>query len=286
MTSENTPDDQLLVKTQELLKSVEIPICPKYLLQLNVELREPNVNLEPIAEIIGHDVGLTARVLKIANSSLFGSRVEIDSITQALTRLGIRNFRNAVVAGALRQSIGNQATVLEKFWSHSEMVAMITQKLAQKLCPSVHDSAYFAGLFHDCGVPLLLKRFPQYESHLANALDYQLNSVSAEAQAFGTDHTAAGALLCRSWSLPQGVVECVRQHHGTDGTIVLRPDAQMLIAMVQLAERIEALLKLQIADLFSKDGPAVKAHILRDLQITDGLLNETMEEMKESLALN
>jgi HD-like signal output (HDOD) protein len=87
MSEQSDCSDDFLAKTQEIMRSVVIPSSPKILLQLNEELRKPQVDLAPIAEIIAKDVGLTARVLKIANSTLFASRVPIDSIAQGLGRI-------------------------------------------------------------------------------------------------------------------------------------------------------------------------------------------------------
>jgi HD-like signal output (HDOD) protein len=276
-------DDDFLAKTREIMRSVVIPSSPKILLQLNEELRKTQVDLSPIAEIISKDVGLTARVLKIANSPLFASRMPIDSIGQGLTRMGIRNFRNAVMAGCLRQVLGDQVGVLDKFWSHSETVAMLCQKIAQQACPVLYDSAYIVGLFHDCGIPLMMTRFPGYGSYLMSALSYDSRGVELEEQHFGTHHGSAGALLARTWSMPVETCKVIREHHWTDLTLHLAPESMSMLAVLHLAERIELTLVESGTEIFSDQESSRQQAIASALNMKVESMRELANDLQDSL---
>jgi HD-like signal output (HDOD) protein len=261
-------EDPLLAKTLELMKSVEIPSCPRIVMQVNEEMKNPNVNLMPLAVIISKDVGLSARLLKIANSALFGSRSPVDSLDQALTRLGIRNFRNAVMAGCLRQALGEHSGVMDRFWAHSETVAMLSQKIAYALCPTTAEAAYTVGLFHDCGIPIMLKKFPGYQAHVKGALGFEADVVAAEEAAYETHHGAVGALLCRTWNLPTASCRAIRDHHLAQAT------DNLLWAVVQLAERVELKANQRDKPLFAPDESHVFECILKTLSVSPESVQE------------
>src|SRR5690606_2848105 len=122
-----------------------------------------------IAALIGQDVGLAAVVVRSANSPYFGSGRRIASIDDAIRMLGFGMLANLVQEALLRSNIADPGAALERFWDSSRCTARGSAMLARRTGIARPETAYTCGLFHDCGIPLLVKRFPEYKRILATA---------------------------------------------------------------------------------------------------------------------
>ena len=99
----------------------------------------------------------------------------------------------------------------------AEKTALLCAKFARMLRGIAVDEAYTFGLFHDCGIPLLMRQFPRYESTLARANQGGDASFAAVEEAdVGTHHGAVGYFLTRSWQLPDDFCRAVLWHHDTE----------------------------------------------------------------------
>lgn len=156
-------------KLEHSLKGVSIPSCPAVLAQLMDELRQPQVSGKRIAALIGEDVGLAAMVVKSANSPLFGSGRRIGSLDEAIRLLGFGTLTNLVQEALLRTALAAPGAALERFWDNSRYTAAASALIARKTGCARAETAYTFGLFHDCGIPLLVSRFPNYKQILGVA---------------------------------------------------------------------------------------------------------------------
>lgn len=196
------------------LKGVSIPSCPAILTELISELRKPSTNGKLVAQLIGRDVGLAAMVIKAANSPLFGSKRQIGSIAEAIKLLGFSALTNLVYEGLLRSVTSSRDASLERFWDSSAHTAAISAELASVLGGVSRDTAHTFGLFHDCGIPMLVERFPDYKQVLNTAnesMDRKFTDI--EDEALSTNHAAIGSILARSWGLPVTVSNAILCHH-------------------------------------------------------------------------
>lgn len=199
---------------RKLLGSIEIPSCPAVLAELMKEARKDDADLNRIASLVSRDVALSAGVLKIANSPMFGARTKTASIIQATSILGMRNLLGLVTTELLRSAFAKDAMPLARFWDNTVLTAQVCQRLCRRLGNADAPTAYLYGLFHDCGIPVLLRRFDNYRETLKAANFAPSRSfTTVEDEAIGTNHAVVGHLLARNWGLPAEVVEAILLHH-------------------------------------------------------------------------
>ncbi len=234
-------------KADELVKSIGIPSQPKVLIEVNKEINNPDANLSTVADIISKDVAMSAKVLKVVNSAFFGLSHKVDSIDRALAMMGIKNFNKIILASSLKESIGSGGPALESFWNHSMAVATIALAVAQKIGHPAPEQAYTAGLFHDCGVPFLMKKYNNYEE----LVDFSLSVVSVgalvgntksiigiEDERYGTHHCAVGYIVAKSWNLSPAVHQSIWYHHYIHLDVHMNEEARRLSAILILADYI------------------------------------------------
>ena len=227
---------------ERAILDVGIPPCPLILDRFMSEANkdEPDFNL--LASIIGTDVGISAGLIKTANSPFFGMRQRVRSVNEALSVLGMKTASRAVAGIILRKAFPNVHN-LERFWDASGRIAHLSGWLAQRL--EIRglraEDTYTFGLFRDCGIPVLLGRFPLYEQVLVAANNEASRSfIDVENAALPTNHAMVGCILAQNWWLPEEICLAIRNHHNL---IRLESDklpilSRRLIATAQLAEHI------------------------------------------------
>lgn len=201
---------------QDFVRNLTIPPRPEIIGVLFSEMSRDEPDLAYIGKHIATDAGLAAAMLKAANSPAFGLARKMRSITQAIDFLGLRNVSAIATGLAIRHALsgGGSDTRNRQFWDTAEKTALICAALARILRGIAADEAYTFGLFHDCGIPLLMRQFPQYETTLARACRGGKSSFWAIEEAdVGTHHGAVGYFLTRSWQLPDDFCRGVLWHH-------------------------------------------------------------------------
>lgn len=170
-----------------------------------------------LGDVIGRDPNLTARLLKIVNSPYYNFSSRIDTISRAITIIGIRELSSLVVAVSAVKTfskIPNELVNIDTFWRHSIYTALIARELAKR-CDVLHPERLFvAGLMHDIGSLIIYNRVPD----VARALLIQANgSESAlyelEKNMIGITHAHIGGLLLEAWMLPKVLRDAVAYHH-------------------------------------------------------------------------
>lgn len=205
-------------QTQILLRGIDIPACPEILFDIDRVLRSEAPDQREIARLISKDVALSGRVMRIANSPAFGTGRSLDSIMQALSVLGSQQMFNLVVTQLLKMALAGPPDVkMDRFWDDSARTARVSAELARRLKMVRPEKAYTFSLFHDCGIPLMLKRFPEYKQVLSEANQSEERSFSAvEEESLGTSHSAIGYFLARRWMLPDFIAQGILVHHDYD----------------------------------------------------------------------
>ncbi len=199
-------------------------------------IRSPNASADSIAEAVSCDPNLTARVLKLVNSSFFGFASRIDTVTRAIALIGMLELYNLVVTVSVVRSFSNVASTLvnmDTFWRHSIYSALLARTLAQN-CHILHPERVFvAGLLHDLGSLVLYNQLPDI-SHLLlmQAEGDEQDLFRLEEELLGFSHAHVGALIMRTWSFPEALCEAIENHH--------RPckatDAKLETALLHTAE--------------------------------------------------
>ncbi|MBC9073777.1 HDOD domain-containing protein [Thauera sp. CAU 1555] len=229
-------------RLEQTLRGINIPACPAVLGELMGELRKPLTNGKRVAQLIGEDVGLASVVVRSANSPLFGTRRQIASVDEATRLLGFGMLTSLVQEALLRSAVATRDASLERFWDSSRYTASASAQLARIVGGTRPETAYTFGLFRDCGIPLLVQRFPDYKQILraANqATDRWFTDV--EDEALNTNHAVIGYLLARSWGLADTVSQGILMHH--DYSIFADPaglevESCTLVAINVIAEHV------------------------------------------------
>ncbi len=257
-----------LQEAEKLLKGIAIPPRPAILDDVNREASKDEPNFGKIAQLIGQDVGLSAAMLKTVNSPLFGLSKRVSSVQQAVALLGIRNTVNIITGLALKASMsGNKLPRLERFWDSAALEAMVSACIASQL-PGAHaDASYTFGLFQNCGIPLLMQRFPDYIKTLHNAnssTDREFTAIEDEQHA--TNHASVGYLMARSWYLPESICQAILCHHDLSifdsASHEINAEVSTLIAITRLAEHIaHGFLRLTSDNEWEKIGARALQHL-------------------------
>lgn len=198
----------------DILKSVSIPPCPAVAAALMEEARREEVDFNRINRLISGDVSLAASMMKTANSPFFALNKKAGTVQQAVAVLGLKNIINIVTGLCLQQALAPQGVSMDRFWDRSNYhAAACSRIIRQRRLGISMDDAYTFGLFHDCGIPIMMQRFPDYKNTLALANASERCTLEVENEIHGTDHAAVGAMLARNWQLPSTVVDAIRTHH-------------------------------------------------------------------------
>lgn len=231
---------------RQVLQGISVPPQPQIMVDLQMEQVMPSPDLKSIAKLISQDPGLSGALLKIVNSPHFGLSNRIASIQQAVNLLGCDTVINLINAQSIKGELTDEAIVsLNRFWDTAQDVAMTSLTLAKRIGYHSPDEAYTLGLFHNCGIPLMLKRFPNYMTVMEEAYFHasrERRVVDTENRLLNTNHAVVGYFTARSWRLPEHLCEAIANHHNAlslfeDDT---GRDAQLktLLAILKMAEHI------------------------------------------------
>jgi len=229
-----------------VLQGISVPPQPQIMVDLQMEQVMPEPDLRNIARLISQDPGLSGALLKTVNSSFFGLANRIASIRQAVNLLGCNSVINLINAQSIKGELSDDAIVtLNRFWDTAQDVAMASLTLAKRIGYPAPDEAYTLGLFHNCGIPLMVKRFPGYMSVLEEAYasaSAETRVTDIENRALNTNHAVVGYFTAKSWNLPLHLCEAIANHHnalslfsddsGRDASL------KTLLAILKMAEHI------------------------------------------------
>jgi HD-like signal output (HDOD) protein len=197
------------------LDTVDFPAAPEVVVRLASLLAEERVSGEQLSEVMALDPGISARVLRLANSVYFrGSGVK--SVDEAVLRVGVDGVRDVVFALSLLRAFKPLHFDYHRFWRHGLAVAQtiqILQHRALNLTAPIPE-AYAAGLMHDIGMLVLDRTLGAgYGAVLTRARAEKKPLHVVERETFGTDHADVGGRLLEIWRMPANLAESVSGHH-------------------------------------------------------------------------
>ena len=261
----------LVEQAQKIIESIVLPSPPQILFDITAEMAKEEPEYCVIIDLISQDMGMTAKIIKVANSPFFGLRYKASTIETALSVLGLENFKSIVLATSLRDAMkGNNLThkEFEAFYTHSMRVGRIAQMIAQTLGSTelYANQVFMAGLFHDCGIPMLSQKFPKYMQTIhPHVLDGE-PIVDVEEAFFLTNHCLVGSFVAKAWQIPDMVCHAIETHHEKTINPKLKEHEQLIQAIILLAEFMlyEAL-----------DDKERKAHIYHN-RVSGKVMRETI----------
>lgn len=194
----------------------QLPSLPSAVSEVLASFGNEHVDVDVIARQIARDQGLTARVLRVANSSFYGLQSKVGSINEAVMLLGFKSVRSIVLAvgmtGAFRvdQCPGFDS---QAYLRHAVGTALAARALVQRTGGNA-EYGFTAGLLHDIGQLVLAANFAQqYAEVLAYRRKNDCLLEVAERELLGVDHAEVGGMLAEAWRFPHYLAVAVREHH-------------------------------------------------------------------------
>ena len=185
--------------------------------RLTSVINHPRSSIADITRIISEDQGLTARLLKLANSPMFGHFSRIDSIGMAATIIGTQQLQTLALAVSVMEvftGISEELICMKSFWRHSIACGTVARALATYRREANVERVFAAGILHDVGRVVMCGAIPEIvnEAFIASRNGESL-LFSAEQQRLGFTHAAVGGGLLTKWRIPASIAEPVACHH-------------------------------------------------------------------------
>lgn len=202
----------------DLLDAVsDVVALPETCTRINQMVGDERYSAADIADVIRLDPGMSARLLKIANSPFFGFPSHIDTVAKAITIIGTEELRQLVLATSVIDMFArlpNELVSMETFWRHSLRCAVIARTIAAFLREPDIEHYFTAGLLHDIGYLVIYRELPELAEKTQDHSAQNRGIIYiVEQEIIGFDHAEVGAELLRRWRLPQAQVEAVGNHH-------------------------------------------------------------------------
>ena len=230
-----------------ITREIGIPPCPAVLARFSAEMHRDEPDIRKLAELIGSDIALSASLLKIVNSALYGLRTKAGNIHQALAIIGLRAAANLVTGLILRQAFPSDGSQqMQRFWDTAARNTATALALARKLTGIDPDEAHAFALFRDCGMPVMIKKFGDY-ADIMEQLEHKPGArvTAIEQSKYQYSHARVGYALASGWLLPEPFCRAILYHHDFDKVITRRREVEpvnhKLIAFGLLMEQIATL---------------------------------------------
>lgn len=253
-----TAPDPARLAPEALVRDVAALVSlPEVVVRINQLVDDPGSSAEDIGRAVSQDAGLTAHLLRLANSAMFGMSRRVETVGRAVAVLGTRQVRDLTLGiGAARafSGIPNDLVSMASFWHHSVLAAVAARRVAEHSRRGRPESAFVAGLLHDVGQLVLFNKRPR-ESREALLMTIDAPGEPdlhlCEREILGFDHAAVGGALARRWRLPSSLQECIEFHHDP-GAAVQHP---VDVAIVHLANSLAVLTEIESDDFH--DAPEI-----------------------------
>jgi putative nucleotidyltransferase with HDIG domain len=203
-------------------KIEDLPTLPRTVLRISEFINDPRASAKDLSRIITDDQVLTARLLKLVNSSFYGFRRRIATVTEAILLVGFDAIRNLLLTTSVFELFPSRTAHLrrsqELFWDHSLGCAVGAKAIGTALRHEKLEELFVAGLLHDIGKIVELAMFPaEFEQIAAAVSARRLLIATAEMEILGFTHADVGRLLAERWNLPAKLTSVIARHHAPPG---------------------------------------------------------------------
>jgi putative nucleotidyltransferase with HDIG domain len=193
------------------------PGMPGTAVKLLALIDDPAMRVSQIERILRHDPGLTANVLRLANSAYFGIPSKVGSIRQAVILLGLKRLIQMVIAACVSAIMDKPVPGYDlspgELWRHSIAVSVAAEGLVKELQVEAAEEIFTAALLHDVGKLVLGEfvndDFKQIQTAVSQGISFEM----AETIVLGINHAEIGARILTNWALPMEIVNAIQFHH-------------------------------------------------------------------------
>lgn len=266
-----------MTKAREIIETQEFATLPAVASKVLSLLEDDDVNIRSLSTLIETDPALTLKVLRVANSPLYATRSEVNSINQAIINLGLNRLTNIVLGISIFSkffisSNSELSGLMDKFWWHSSSTGMIAKSLATKLNKFFKETEFIGGLIHDIGKLALLQYNHSMFKEVLMLVESGNSDIDAENMVYGTNHNEVGFEISKLWKLPKELSQIMHNHTNPSESI----ENKELVSLVRLADLFaeiwgadfyEGILELSIEDTDSWKILTSSYPELKDLDI-------------------
>ena len=241
------------------------------------------MRVSQIEKILRHDPGLTANVLRMANSAYFGIPSKVGSIRQAVILLGLKRLIQMVIAACVSaimdKSVPGYDLPPGELWRHSIAASVAAEGLVKVLKVDAAEEIFTAALLHDVGKLVLgdfvKDEFKQIETAVSQGLSFEM----AEKIVLGTTHADVGARILTKWLLPPEIVNAVQFHHAPEASEQL----SSMLDIVHVANFISMMIGIGIGRDGLQHQPSVEVTERQGLEPEhlEKVASQTMQWVKE-----
>ncbi|MEI6127351.1 MAG: HDOD domain-containing protein [Pseudomonadota bacterium] len=257
---------------------IELPVLPKIVMEIQKIIRNPIATNDDMAKIIEKDAVISLRLINISNSAMYRGVDKVQTVRQAVPRLGIRQTQSVVstIASKSLYTATNEQlkSMMEKLWQHSLASAQASKKIGEKLGHGDVEKLYLMGLVHDIGKALLIRGM---DLLISGTEEVNMQDVLAGIQDY---HASFGSAILQKWGFGEEFVKMANMHN--DEKFIATTKKEILI--VSLA----SMLTRKIGCSFSSDesinlAESESAKLLTiDAEALDAICEETKKLMQES----
>lgn len=237
--SEQVADVQKLVNSV-----VTIASLPSIYFRVSEAVNCPRSSATDIANVVAEDPGLTARLLKLVNSSFFSFSSRIDTVSRSVSIVGTQQLCDLCLATSVMKAfkdVPEELVTMESFWLHSLACGICARLIATEFGVNNSERFFVAGLLHDIGSLILYLKIPDLSLHcLEVAKTQKLKLHEVERKLIGYDHAEVGYELVKLWNLPEALHEAVRFHHMPQNAV----DFPLETAIVHISDIMVSALRL------------------------------------------
>jgi HD-like signal output (HDOD) protein len=227
---------------EEIHKSIdELPSLPTVVYELTRIINDPMSSTKEVEELMATDMGLTTRVLKLANSAYYAIPGGVSNLSRAIAYIGFDTINQLVLSSSIIDALAFKEPSdfnLNEFWRHSIGVGIAAETIGKIVHHPNPPDLFTAGLIHDMGKVALCAHDMKFVAHIADwAKKTKVSFLEAESRLELPKHTDVGMLLAEKWKLPVALAVGVRFHHTADPKLRtgLSPELQNNVDIVFLA---------------------------------------------------
>ena len=265
---------------QELILDVnDLLSLPEIYLRVRESINDMNSTLNKVTDVVSQDANITARILRIANSSFFGFAEEITTLSRAINIMGLSQLQDLVLSVSVVRSfkgVPNELINMKEFWTNSVFCAVAARLLAAQCNVLDSERLFVSGLLHEIGHLVIYSKLPEETNHILTLAQQQNKTViQVEKHILGFDYAQVGGELLKAWKMPASHVEAVGCHTDLSSADKFALDA----ALVHIASTIVQ------QDESAKKGYGIPQFDALALQLT-GLSEADIEPIRQEAAKN
>ncbi|HRP01818.1 MAG TPA: HDOD domain-containing protein [Candidatus Kapabacteria bacterium] len=232
----------------------DLPTVPIVISEVLSAIDDPKMSTLKLSQIIEKDQGLTARVLRVANSPFYGFSKRISTIDLAIVVMGYNALKEIVLSLVIKRffsRISSNIFDIRTFWHYGLFCGSTSRLLARKLGYKIAGEAFVAGLMHDLGILVIAEYFSEdYKKIKLLTESGKQSRIEAEIAVLGSSHGDIGAWIADKWNLPTQISRSIKLHHTNYRKLAPTKNNQLnfdeieepLTAIVSLSEWFSSLL--------------------------------------------